>query len=210
MVKSGKFSDYHSLDFANPAGLMAIRYPLLRFAAFSDSVVVTSRPESVTDFLSVLNFMFSNWFSDFIFVRGGLAIGDLVWVDQPSIDVRFQQASNLAFARLYGKALIEAIELQEKSGPGMACFVSDAAARVLEEVDKNLVFSGPTDILVWPTAEQLHHWCKTFAHLAMNQSFPPEFRRHICATHWYMTQIKKSRKAMPRGLSIIATPTTGG
>jgi hypothetical protein len=202
LVKRGEFSDFHSLDFANPVGVMALHYPQIRFAAFSDSVVVSCKPEDAKDLLSVLNLVYTNWFADFIFVRGGLAFGEIRWVDQLSVDKHFKNAKNFACARLYGPALVEAHELQEKSGPGMVCFVSEAASRVLQDAISNVVLAGPTNVLVWPTAREIAHLCKALELLLKDASYPGEFRRHIRATKEYMTAMEKGGLALPMELSM--------
>lgn len=202
LVKRSEFSDFHSLDFANPVGVMALRYPKIRFAAFSDSVVVSCEPEDTRDFLSVLNLLYTNWFADFIFVRGGLAFGEIRWVDEQSVDKHFRNAKNFACARLYGSALVDAHELQEKSGPGMVCFVSEAASRILQDAISNVVLVGPTNVLVWPTAGEIAHLYKVFELLLKNASYPAEFRRHVRATKEYMTAMEKGGLALPMELSI--------
>jgi hypothetical protein len=203
LVKRGEFSDFHSLDFANPVGLMALHYPKIRFAAFSDSVVVSCKAEDTEDFLSVLNLLCTNWFADFIFVRGGLAFGEIRWVDQVSVDKHFRTAENFAYARLYGSALVEAYELQERSGPGMVCFVSEAASRVLQDAISHVVLAGPTNVLVWPTAKEIAYFCKVFKLLLEDASCPAEFRRHARATQEYLTRMEKGGLALPMELSIL-------
>jgi len=203
LVKRGEFSDFHSLDFVNPVGVMALQYPRIRFAAFSDSVVVSCKVEDTKDFLSVLNLLYTNWFADFIFVRGGLAFGEVRWVDQLGVDKHSRTAENFACARLYGSALVEAYELQEKSGPGMVCFVSEAASCVLQDAVSNVVLVGPTNVLVWPTAKEIAHICKVFELLLKNASYPAEFRRHVRASKEYLTHMEKGGLALPMELSIM-------
>jgi hypothetical protein len=203
LVKRGEFSDFHSLDFANPVGLMALQYPQIRFAAFSDSVVASCKAEDTKDFLSALNLLYTNWFSDFIFVRGGLAFGEIRWVDQLNIDKHFRNARNFACARLYGSALVEAYELQEKSGPGMVCFVSEAASRVLQDAIPNAVLVGPTNVLVWPTAKEIAYFYKVFELLLRDASYPAEFRRHARATKAYLIRMEEGGLALPMEFSII-------
>jgi len=73
-VRRGDFSDFHVLDFANAAGITAMQNTDMRFAAFSDSIVISCPTRRVSQFLTVLNFLCSNWLADFIFVRGGLSV----------------------------------------------------------------------------------------------------------------------------------------
>lgn len=201
LVTRGEFSDYHALDFANPVGVMALRYPKIRFAAFSDSVVVSCGCEDVQDFLIVLNMLLGNWFSDFIFVRGGLALGEISWVGT-GVDKMFSVAKNFAYARVYGRALVEASQLQEKSGPGMICFVSDEASMILSRITPSVILDGPTNILVWSTVREISHLRKTFEMLLNSASKSVEFRKHARATQYYLTLMEKENKALPDNLSI--------
>lgn len=201
LVMRGGFGDFHALDFANPVGIMALRYPKIRFAAFSDSVVVSCNYENAQDFLTVVNMLLGNWFADFIFVRGGLAVGEISWVDT-DIDKIFKNAKNFSYARVYGRALVEASQLQEKSGPGMVCFVSDEASKLLTEITSSVILDGPTNVLVWPTIRELSHLRKTFEMLVNSSSHSMEFKRHARATQYYLSLMEKENKAMPDEMSI--------
>jgi hypothetical protein len=201
LVKRRQFSDFHSLDFANPAGIAALQYPEMRFAAFSDSVVVSCDAGSARHLLSVLNMLCINWQADFIFVRGGLTLGEITWVDEPHSDKLFRRAENFACARMYGSALVEAFELQEKSGPGAVCFVSEAASRVLEDSVPHTVLRGPTNVLAWPTPNEIAHLRKTFNLLLNETSCPVELRRHVRASEHYLALMEQNGLALPTELS---------
>jgi hypothetical protein len=205
LVTRGRFLDMHSLDFANPVGIMALRYPKMRFAAFSDSVVMSCDCEDANEFLTALNMLLANWFADFIFVRGGVTLGEIRWVDQPYIDKMFTAAKNFAYARVYGSALVEATQLQEKSGPGMVCFVSDTASQVLESIAPSVVLRGPTNVLAWPTMREVSRLRKTFEMLLKNRSDHVEFVRHARATQHYLMLMEKEGKVLPNDMSINET-----
>ncbi|MDP9352189.1 MAG: hypothetical protein M3P51_11680, partial [Chloroflexota bacterium] len=117
MVKQGAFTDLHALDFANPAGIMARSNPRMRFAAFSDSVVVSADESMADEFLSVLSFLYTQWWSDAILARGGVVLGEIHWVGTGVDQSFFRFVPNFAYARVYGQALVDAIGL-ERSGPG--------------------------------------------------------------------------------------------
>src|SRR5207248_2831494 len=77
LVNRGEFNDWRSLDFANPVGVVAGRFPNMRFAVFSDSVVVSCPEDQPRDLLRALCFIYGQWYSDYILVRGGLTFGEI-------------------------------------------------------------------------------------------------------------------------------------
>jgi hypothetical protein len=198
LVAKGQWADWETLDFANPVGLIALHYPKMRFAAFSDSVVVSSDETDAADFLTVLNELIG---SDFIFVRGGICLGNIRWVDHSTTDEMFRAAKNFAYARVYGSALAEATQLEQKSGPGMICFVSDAASQVLQTITSSVILEGPTNVLAWATLREVEHLGKTFEMLLKEFSNPTEFQRHARATLFYFNLMNKMGKVMPDAMS---------
>ena len=70
-----------SLDFANPVGVAAMCAPRMRLVVFSDSVIITGPVDEVRILVSVLTFVSRQWFADGMLVRGGVACGDVEWVD---------------------------------------------------------------------------------------------------------------------------------
>ena len=66
LVKSGEFGDLHSLDFVNPVGIAAQLIPTVRFAAFSDCVMISAPAEKHRNFISAISFCYSNWCADHI------------------------------------------------------------------------------------------------------------------------------------------------
>jgi hypothetical protein len=201
MVARGQFQNAHALDFANPVGIVALQYPNMRFAAFSDSVVAYCDNKDAKQFLTVMNMLMGNWFSDWIFVRGGIAAGEINWVDV-DLDKVFQRAKNFAYARVYGSALVESSQLQEKSGPGMLCFVSDRASKILDEAVANVIVSGPTNVLAWATEREVSYLLRSFRNIAESQAESQEFQRHVRATQHYFSLMNEQKKFLPNELSI--------
>jgi hypothetical protein len=182
MVRNDEFDDFQSLDFVNPVCIMARYNPKLRFAVFSDSVIVASPTDDASKFVSVLSFLYTQWFADYVLVRGGVSVGEIRWVDQPSIDGIFRGLPNLAYARVYGKALVEAHRLEQRSGPGAICFVDEKASELLRTANDNYVLLGQTDALIWTDRRQLENWCKVSKFYLDRQKVGTEARRHMRAT----------------------------
>lgn len=117
-ISSGRFSDLTSLDFAGPACLAAKLFPNIRISIFSDSVIVSAESGNYHDFLKAVSLMYGNWWADFILVRGGIAEGEIRWIDYEPIDTIFSSCKNLSCSRVYGEGLVLAFETEQRSGPG--------------------------------------------------------------------------------------------
>ncbi len=61
-VRQGTFGRVTAHDFVNPVGLVARLLPRLRFAAFSDSVLISAKLTDASDFLSAIAFIHRHWF----------------------------------------------------------------------------------------------------------------------------------------------------
>ena len=155
-VASGTFSDMHLFDFANIIGVAAHHNPDSRFAAFSDSAIISTPASRPNEFLGILDLCFSNWFADAIFVRGGVAVGGITWVDIHLDQVFFRQLPNFACARVYGPALVEAVELERTSGPGAFAFASDAAAELLATARADSIYRDQSNVVVCLSPERLN------------------------------------------------------
>jgi hypothetical protein len=197
MVRNDQFCDLQSLDFVNPVCIVARYNPTFRFAVFSDSVIVSSTTDYANEFVSVLSFLYSQWFADHILVRGAISVGEIRWIDQPDIDGLFRGLPNLAYARVYGKALIEAHRLEQRSGPGAICFVDEKASGLLRAANKNYVLLGQSDALIWTDTQHLEYWCKVSKFYLDRQKIGTEARRHMRATAEYFRRAKESKKVVP-------------
>ena len=161
MVKQDQFGDMHILDFANPVGLMARTSLNTRFAVFSDCVIMSTPMEKHEEFVAVISYTYSQWFSDYILVRGGISLGEIFWVDHSASDDLFHNLKNFAYSRVYGKALVAAHKLEQSSGPGAICYVDESASEFLHEMNENYIVQGQTDALVWSDIVGVDYFHKT-------------------------------------------------
>ena len=191
MVTQGSFSEYFSFDFVNPVGLAAMRYPEFKFAVFSDNAVISCDASRASEFVFLITELHMSWFADHIFVRGGVALGDIQWVEF-DIDKKFNGLSNFSFSRVYGEALIEAYNSERRSGPGALCFVSEDAAAFLKKKVPGSIFSTLSHILVWMPTEKLDHLIGVFKDLSEKKEKSIEAQRHFLATVRLLKQIRKA------------------
>lgn len=196
-VMNGHFSDSIARDFVGPVGIAAMDFPKLRFAVFSDSVIVSAEDGDDEDFLNAVTYINGQWLADWIFVRGGVAAGDIRWVDSPINDKKFDQYPNLMYARVYGKALILAHDIEQKSGPGAIVFLTEPAAERVSAINPNCVLPGATPMLCWAServATLLVHYA---ASKLENHPKEGNARRQALATQYYWGQVVAQKRFLP-------------
>ncbi len=202
-VMKDRFSDLTALDFVGPVGIAAKLFPSLRFAVFSDSVIVSAEGGDETSFIKAVSVMYGQWFSDFVLVRGGVAEGEIRWVDHKPVDKMFARFPNLMFARVYGKALILAHELEQRSGPGAIPYLTEQASSVIEKVESNAVLPGVTPMLCWATEKEA---IVLAGYAQVNLEHEPHEghgRRHAIATRHYWDQVVSLKKFLPISFQVI-------
>lgn len=199
-VRNDQFDDIEIFDFVNPVCLLAYHIPSLRCAAFSDSVVISAPENDIENLLIGLSYLFSQWISDCVFVRGGLALGEIVWVDMDRIDSRFRKLENLAFARVYGNGLLNAQETEKGSGPGAVCFLSPRVSGLIRAINANLVLQGPVDVLVW-ASKRINRFAQNICSgRAEEKNLDSDVSRQMAATAWYYREMERLGLFTPPGM----------
>lgn len=191
LVHSGEFSDLHALDFSGAVFIAAHEYPNSRFATFSDCVIVTTPSSAPKEFLDVLRLLCGNWMADGILVRGGIALGDVKWVDHGHIDKLINSHHNLRCARVYGAALNEAVEIERSSGPGILAFASDTAAEYIRQVEPESVLALSSNIIRHFEWQKLATWIGYVETFTQNEKKNARLR-HLNATNRTLNLFKKN------------------
>jgi len=191
-VRADRFDDIEISDFVNPVCLLAYHLPALRCAAFSDSVVVSAPEAEIGNFLIGLSFLYSQWMSDCVFVRCGIALGEIVWIDMGGrIDSSFKKLNNLAFARVYGKGLLKAQNIEKGSGPGAVSFLAPDIARLVRASTTHPVLQGPVDVLVW-ASPRINRMIQSLSSSAIaREDESTDAARHMIATLWYYQEMER-------------------
>lgn len=197
MVMKNQFSDFHALDFANPVGIAASFNPKMRFSVFSDSVIISASEDSVLEFIYVISFLYSHWFADGIFVRGGISKGGINWVYDHSADEIFLKNKNLSYSRVYGKALINAHFTGEKSGPGAICFVDELASNIINLKDSKFIVEGHTDMLIWADKNKVDGILRLTDSILKNKKSENSLKRQIKATNFYFKNLLENKSYLP-------------
>jgi hypothetical protein len=202
LIRSGRFSDLHILDFINTAGLAAKQIPSVRFAAFSDCIIASTSQEKFEDFVAALSYCYSQWCADHIWVRGGISIGDVRWVDDPGVDNFFDNIKNFNYSRIYGSAVVSAYQTERSSGPGSICFVDDKASKFL--ISKSSFFitkKNFTDALVWAREPEVKRYLQVFRDLYESAQHP-DYKRQLLATLKYFESLSENDLYIPSSFGL--------
>ena len=192
-VRKDRFDDLEISDFATPPEIIAKQFPSFRLAAFSDSVLLSAPPSSALDFLRAINFMTTNWSADLVFVRGGVALGEIIWLDSISHE---RDLPNFTCARVYGKALVEAISLEHTSGPGIATFVSNNASALLEANVPGSILYAQSNVLVSLTQQEITNWKRFYSDWSKHSENEVELNTHLSATIRLLSMIENRNIAL--------------
>lgn len=197
LVKSGRFSRDHVLDFSAPAGLVVDRHREWRAAAFSDCIVLSCVEHDSAAFVDEVGYMFANWWADGMLVRAGIAHGRVSWADEPSIDRAIFALPNFTFARVYGEALVDAYELEGASGPGSICHLSEGAASLLQAAAPGSVIESIGPMLNWMEADDIEKWLN-WHRSTLEGEVAKEARRHLLATVRFLKLARGQANPSPK------------
>jgi hypothetical protein len=189
MVMDDRFSDLHALDFSGAVALAAHDHPSARFAVFSDCVIFSIPADKCTTFIKILRYLWGSWLQDAIWVRGGIDVGEITWVDF-SLDKTFQRYPNLSIARVYGQSVVGAYSIEQASGPGIVPFVTKAAANHIEIHEPGATLPLATHVLQFCEPEHFSYWTKWFSGPISRQISTNE-RRQVEATVRILELFKK-------------------
>lgn len=196
-VMADRFSDVTALDFAGPAGVAAQLFGAVRVAVFSDCVIVSSESGDGREFLRAVTLMYGQWSADCIQVRGGVAEGDIRWVDHDAVDVMCRRLPNFTCARVYGRGLVLAHQLESHSGPGAIAYVTERAAQVLLNIDGKSVLQGVAPMLCWASQRQAQVLVRYAAAGVEREPQEGDGRRHALGTKHYWEQVIAQEKFLP-------------
>ena len=193
LVSANRFTDLHALDFSGAVAVAALQFPFARFAAFSDCVIVSVPAENVIGFLDVVETLWMNWLADSIWIRGGIDIGEITWVDY-SLDSTFSALPNLSIARVYGRALVGAYEIEQTSGPGILPFSTQKAAEHIEQVCPKSTFLLASPVIRFCEDQKIDRLVRLFSHFLTAHISEPE-RKHLEATIRALKLIQRIQEA---------------
>lgn len=197
-VLSGNVPDAASIDFSGPVVLAACNCPTIRFAIFSDSVIISSSENDASNFLRAASFMYGQWYADLIFVRGGVAEGEINWLaDAAKAGLTRAALPNLSSVRIYGKGLVLAYEIEQRSGLGAVTYLTENAAIRLRGAAPNSVLPGITPMLCWASEREALSLVKRDIDCFGRSAIEGPSRRHALATKYYWEQIVLQKKFLP-------------
>jgi hypothetical protein len=95
-------------DFAGALVQPAEQFGQIRFNIFSDCAFLAAPIDSAKDLLSAVRYAFTQWISDSILVRGGLAIGNY---KENRSEVQDLAPKNFNWSFFAGSAVVDAVKL---------------------------------------------------------------------------------------------------
>jgi hypothetical protein len=96
-------------DFAGALFRLAEEFKHIRFHIFSDCAFLATSIEYAADLLSAVRYSFTQWISDSILVRGGLAIGSY---KENRSGVQDFAPKNFSWSFFAGSGVVEAVRLE--------------------------------------------------------------------------------------------------
>jgi hypothetical protein len=183
MIKNGKFGYEYILDFANALVASAFQRPNIHVAIFSDNAFIITEVKYINEFIAVIKEAKEQWLSDFIFVRGGIDVGDV-----HLIDFDLPSRSNIIVDRFYGGAICGAVECEKNSGPGALFYLTDTAVATMTQ-NKVKVVNLSKAVLNCTVPGKENQLLNTFTGLKNSNSDLP--MKHIDACLEYCNAIIK-------------------
>ena len=142
-------------DFAGALVQPAEQFSDIRFHIFSDCAFLATSIEHAEDLLSAVRYAFTQWISDSILVRGGLAIGSY---KENRSNVQDLAPKNFTWSFFAGSAVVDAVRL-EGSGKGALLYSSDSCAKYFEEKFGEPIFvSEESKIIGWTKDFRYLYW----------------------------------------------------
>jgi hypothetical protein len=153
--KDGEDIEMCLLDFSGPLTLAAHHFPQVRFNVFSDCAFIASNKENAKDLLSAIRYSFSQWISDGILVRGGIAIGSY---NETQSSAQCIAPKNYVGSLFSGSAVTGAVKL-EGSGKGALLFTNEECAELYYKNYGEPIFKIDDSILIgWSDEDSILYW----------------------------------------------------
>ncbi len=193
LTMTGVFNDYRSIQFSNPVAYIAAEHSELQCAVFSDSVILSTNEENYAELLKALAYLYNMWIHGWVLARGAISFGEIVWVAQEH-DEAVKPLPNYSCARVYGRALVEAVEHEKKCGPGAVAFLTDSATAFLAKRHPSYVLSGAVNVLSLYSKTFLNALMPVVDSWIEEWSDDPESIRQLRATKHYFEEMLRQGK----------------
>ena len=142
-------------DFAGALVRPAIQFSHIRFNIFSDCAFLAAPLENANDLLSAVRYAFTQWVSDSILVRGGIAAGSY---KENRSSVQDYAPKNFTWSFFAGSGVVDAVKL-EGSGKGALLYSSDSCAEYFEKKYGEPIYTdGESKIIGWTKDFQYLYW----------------------------------------------------
>ena len=176
-------------DFAGALVSPAEQFPDIRFNIFSDCAFLAAPLDKASDVLSAVRYAFTQWISDAILVRGGIAIGNYT---ENRSGVQDIAPKNFTWSFFAGSGVAEAVRL-EGSGKGALLYSSDRCAYHFNKTFCEPIFAiGTSRIIGWTKEFRYLYWFIGNSLLRLVKILSTENGESHPAVTQYLTNIKYS------------------
>lgn len=156
--KKHKDMETSLLDFSGALLLAAENYPEIRFNVFSDCAFISASLKDAADLLSAIRYAFTQWVSDGILVRGGIALGSYRETDARAHIVLRKALKNFVGNLFSGSAVTAAVRL-EGSGCGGLLFTNEECAEFYAQKYGEPIFQlDDYKIIGWSDESRILYW----------------------------------------------------
>ena len=137
-------------DFSSPLAIASKKIPDIKFYIFSDCAFIIAQVKFLREILEIIRFAFSQWISDGILVRGGIAKGSFgemfTWLHP---NAKHDFGSNFISSLFSGTAVVEAVRLEE-NGDAALLFCSKELAKIVQLESGEIVYEIDDNKFVIP------------------------------------------------------------
>ncbi len=169
--------------FIRPVTFIATDHPDLKFELFPDSMVLGCVPESLGDFVRILQRLFRNWSTNYLIVRGGVVSGQADVMSGAFEKVLVKELSGIHMWRFSGPAVVNAYHLSQSDVMGMVCLLSPDIAELTRAIDPAIVTHASPQRFVWPDPNHLESYVEVYNKmLNKNEIHLRQMKPHIEAT----------------------------
>jgi hypothetical protein len=187
--KSAKDIELTLQDFSAPLAIASTMYPHIRFNVFSDCAFLAAPLEQAKELLSSIRFAFTQWTSDGILVRGGIALGKYSESRSVALEMTLKNFAGNLFA---GSGVVGSVKL-ENSGCGALLFTDKKCSEFYKRQFGEPVFSLENlRILGWSDDEGILYWFVGISLLRLLKVLSLDTWKEYPATRHLVNNIKYS------------------
>jgi len=179
-------------SFIRPVRFIASDHPDLKFELFSDSMVLGCIPESLEEFIGIIQRLFRNWSMDYLIVRGGVVSGQADAISGSFEKILVKELSGIQMWRFSGPAVVNAYQVTQSIAYGMICLLSPELVERTDIIDPTVVTHASPYRLFWPDPDHLESYVEIYQKmLKKSEIHLQRMTPHIEATVKFIEEMRE-------------------